>query len=56
MTHEDVLINVWTKCSLLFYYVVSDGSTVLVSLVPVFAVVRLVLIAPMSETLLKVYT
>ena len=53
MTHEDVLINVWTKCSLLFYYVVSDGSTVLVSLLPVFAVVRLVLIAPMSETLLK---
>ena len=47
MTHENLLINILTKCSLLLYYVVTDSSTRL-GLLPILAVVRLVLIGPVS--------
>lgn len=47
MTHENLLINILTKCSLLLYYVVTDSSTRL-GLLPILAVIRLVLIAPVS--------
>ena len=48
MTQENVLINIWTKCSLLFYYIMSDRVTVLV-----LAVLSLVLLTPVSQTVLS---
>ena len=53
MTQENVLINIWTKCSLLFYYIMSDRVTVQISLVfQLLAVVSLVFVTPVSETVL----
>lgn len=51
MTHENVLIRL-TKCSLLLYYIVGDSLT-RQRVLPLVAVVRLVLLAPMSDRLLE---
>ena len=53
MTEENVLINIWTKCSLLFNYMMSDGVTLQISFVfQLQAVVSLVLVTPVSQTVL----
>ena len=54
MTQENVLINIWTKCSLLFNDIMSDRVTLQISLVfQLLAVVSLVLLTPVSETVLE---
>ena len=54
MTQENVLINIWTKCSLLFNYIMSDRLTLQISLVvQLLAVVSLVVVTPVSQTVLE---
>ena len=54
MTQENVLINIWTKCSLLFNYIMSDRVTPQISLVvQLLAVVSLVVVTPVSQTVLE---
>ena len=53
MTQENVLINIWTECSLLFNYIMSDPLTVVICQVfQLLAVVSLV-VSPVSETVLE---
>ena len=54
MTEENVLINIWTECSLLFNYIMTDRVILQISLdFQLLAVVSVVPLTPVFLTVLQ---